>query len=110
MGRSCSWNSLPPEEKGPEGSVFLLQYSTELPYSGPNQMDEMWGSLQWHCWPLAKACVAMGTTAKELCGGGMGGRGGGTGRTLKKLSSCYRTRDNLYLIAVNLLVPNGSFK
>lgn len=52
----------------------------------------------------------MGTTAKELYGGGMGERGGGTGRTLKKLSSCYRTRDNLYLTAVNLLVLNGSFK
>lgn len=46
--------------------MFLLKYSTELPYCGPNQMDEMWGSLQLYCWPLARVFVAMGTTAKEL--------------------------------------------
>jgi len=110
MGRSCSRNSLPPGEKGPEGSVFLLKYSTELAHSGPNQADEMWGSLQLYCWPLARVFVAMGTTAKKLYGGGTGERGGGTGRTLKKLSSYYRTRDNLYLMTGNLLVVNGSFK
>lgn len=84
--------------------MFLLKYSTELPYYGPNQMDEMWGSLQLYCWPLARVFVAMGTTAKKLYGGGNRERGGGTGRTLKKLSSCYRTGDNLYLMPVNLLV------
>lgn len=66
MGRSSSGNRLPPEEKGPEGSVFILKYSTELPCSGPNQMDEMWGRLQLYCWPLARVFVAMGTTAKKL--------------------------------------------
>lgn len=59
---------------------------------------------------IARVFVAMGTTAKELYGGGIRGRGGGTGRALKKQSSCYRTRDNLYLMTASLLVLNGSFK
>lgn len=102
LWRNCSLNNLLP--------VFSLKYSTELPYSGPNQMDEMWGSLQLYCWPLARVFVAMGTTAKKLYWGEMGERGGETGRTLKKLSSCYRTRDILYLMALNLLVIDDSFK
>lgn len=37
-----------------------------------------------YCWPLARVFVAMGTTAKKLYGGGMGGRGGGDWKDIKK--------------------------
>lgn len=72
--------------------MFLLKYSTELPYCGPNQMDEMWGSLRLYCWPLARVFVAMGTTAKELYGGGKQRKGRELWKDIRKATQLLQNK------------------